>query len=123
MELIKQVLSEYGLQLLGTVLTALATYLGLIAKKYANKILDDKTKKSIAKTVVSAIEQCYKELSGSEKLQKAMEAAAEMFTEKGIKCTDVELRLLLESALAEFNKVFEKNKVSGKKVKVTESFE
>ena len=39
MEQIKQVLSEYGLQLLGTVLTALATYLGLIAKKYANKIL------------------------------------------------------------------------------------
>lgn len=110
MELIKQVLSEYGLQLLGTVLTALATYLGLIAKKYANKILDDRTKKSIAKTVVSAIEQCYKELSGPEKLQKAIEAAAEMLTEKGIKCTDVELRLLLESALAEFNKVFEKNK-------------
>ena len=39
-----------------------------------------------------------------------MEAAAEMLTEKGIKCTDVELRLLLESALAEFNKVFEKNR-------------
>lgn len=123
MELIKQVLSEYGLQLLGTVLTALATYLGLIAKKYANKILDDKTKKSIAKTVVSAIEQCYKDLNGPEKLQKAMEAAAEMLTEKGIKCTDVELRLLLESALAEFNKVFEKNKAAGKKVKVTEAFE
>lgn len=123
MELIKQVLSEYGLQLLGTVLTALATYLGLIAKKYANKILDDKTKKSVAKTVVSAIEQCYKDLNGPEKLQKAMEAAAEMLTEKGIKCTDVELRLLLESALAEFNKVFEKDKASGKKVKVTEAFE
>ena len=33
-----------------------------------------------------------------------------MLSEKGIKCTDVELRLLLESALAEFNKVFEKKK-------------
>lgn len=123
MELIKQVLSEYGMQILGTILTGLATYLGIIAKKYADKLLDTKTKKDVAKTVVSAIEQCYKELSGPEKLQKALEAASEMLTEKGIKCTDVELRLLLESALAEFNKVFEKNKASGKKVKVTEAFE
>lgn len=110
MELIKQVLSEYGMQILGTILTGLATYLGIIAKKYADKFFNTKTKKDVAKTVVSAIEQCYKELSGPEKLQKAMEAAAEMLTEKGIKCTDVELRLLLESALAEFNKVFEKKK-------------
>lgn len=123
MELIKQVLSEYGMQILGTILTGLATYLGIIAKKYADKFFDTKTKKDVAKTVVSAIEQCYKELSGPEKLQKAMEAAAEMLTEKGIKCTDVDLRLLLESALAEFNKVFEKNKATGKKVKVTEAFE
>lgn len=110
MEILNQVISEYGMQIIGSILTALFTYIGLVAKQYANKILNDKTKKSIAKTVVSAIEQCYKELNGPEKLQKAMESASEMLNEQGIKCTDVELRLLLESALAEFNKVFEKDK-------------
>ena len=110
MDILKQLLSKYGMQILGAILTGLATYIGVIAKKYADKLLDTKTKKDVAKTVVSAIEQCYKDLNGPEKLEKAMEAASEMLTEKGIKCTDVELRLLLESALAEFNKVFEKKK-------------
>ena len=110
MDILKQIISQYGMQLIGTILMAIAGYIGLVAKKYANKILNDREKKSVAKTVVCAIEQCYKELDGPAKLQKAMEAAAQMLTEKGITCTDVELRLLLESALGEFNKVFEKKK-------------
>nr|DAG27926.1 MAG TPA: holin [Caudoviricetes sp.] len=116
MDIIKEVISQYGTEILGGILTALATYIGLVAKKIANKILNDKTKKSVAKTVVSAIEQCYKDLNGPEKLEKAIEAATKMLNEQGITCTEVELRLLLESALAEFNKVFEKdsNKVTEK---------
>ena len=36
-----------------------------------------------------------------------------MLAEKGIKVTDVELRMLLESALSEFNKVFENSGTQG----------
>lgn len=110
MEILKQVLSDYGMQILSAILTALAGYIALVAKKYANKWLNDATKKSIAKTVVSGIEQCYKDLGGPEKLEKALAAASEMLEEQGIKCNELELRMLLESALAEFNKVFEKEK-------------
>ena len=36
-----------------------------------------------------------------------------MLAEKGIKVTEVELRMLLESALSEFNKVFEDSGTQG----------
>lgn len=110
MDILKQVISEYGMQVIGAILTALAGYIALVAKKYTNKWLNDSTKRSIAKTVVSGIEQCYKELSGPQKLEKAIESATEMLNEQGISCSEVELRMLLESALAEFNKVFDKEK-------------
>lgn len=96
------------MEILTTTITALAGWLAVVLKNLANKYLNDKTKQEIAKIVVSGIEQCYKTLEGPEKLEKALDAASEMLNEKGIKVTEVELRMLLESALGEFNKVFEK---------------
>ena len=37
-------------------------------------------------------------------------AASEMLVEKGITITELEMRMLIEAALAEFNKAFEKQK-------------
>lgn len=108
MELINQFINTYGMEILTTVITAIAGWLAVVIKKLATKYLNDKTKQDIAKIVVSGIEQCYKTLDGPAKLEKAIEAATEMLNEKGIKVTEVELRMLLESALGEFNKVFEK---------------
>lgn len=101
-------INSYGMEILTTIITALAGWLAVVLKNLANKYLNDKTKQEIAKIVVSGIEQCYKTLEGPEKLEKALDAASEMLNEKGIKVTEVELRMLLESALGEFNKVFEK---------------
>lgn len=109
-EFLLQLIQEYGMQILGAALLGIATYLGAICKKLADKFLQDKTKQTVAKIVVQGIEQCYKELNGEEKLAKAIETATEMLNEKGIECTEVELRMLLESAVGEFNKVFEKEK-------------
>ena len=108
MDLIKEFINEYGMELLTTVITALAGWLAIVIKNLATKYLNDKTKQNIAKIVVEGIEQCYKALDGPAKLEKAIEAATEMLNEKNIKVTEVELRMLLESALGEFNKVFEK---------------
>ena len=113
MELINQFIDMYGMEILTTVITAIAGWLAVVIKKLVTKYLNDKTKQDIAKIVVSGIEQCYKTLDGPAKLEKAIEAATEMLNEKGIKVTEVELRMLLESALGEFNKVFEKE--TGKK--------
>lgn len=55
-----------------------------------------------------AVEQMYKDLHGDEKLQKALEAASDMLLTKGITISDIELRLLIEAAVAEFNDAFNK---------------
>lgn len=109
MEFIKNFISEYGTTILYAILTAIGGYLGIWAKKLYTKYVNDKTKQAVAKTVVQAVEQLYKDLRGEEKLEKALEAAADMLTERGITVTDLELRILIEAAVGEFNKAFEKD--------------
>lgn len=113
MEFIKLFISEYGTTILYAVLTALAGYIGIVTKRLYTKYVNDKTKQAVAKTVVQAVEQIYKDLHGEEKLNKALEAASEMLAEKGITITDLEMRTLIEASLAEFNRAFEKEGTDG----------
>lgn len=103
---ILEIVNTYGLEIVGAVLTALAGALGLAIKNLATKYVNTKIKRDIAHTVVQGVEQLYKALSGPERLDKAMEAAAEMLAAQGITVTDLELRMLLEAAVGEFNDVF-----------------
>lgn len=112
MDFIKTFLSEYGTTILYAILTALGGYLGIWAKKLYTKYVNDKTKQAVAKTVVQAVEQLYKDLHGEEKLEKALTAAAEMLAERGIAVTDLELRMLIEAAVGEFNRNFEETQES-----------
>ena len=82
--------------------SAVALGLKSLLKKYVN----DKTKKSIAKTVVAAIEQMYKDLAGEEKLNLAIKSMSEMLAEKGITISEIEIRMLLEAAVGEAKNVF-----------------
>ena len=109
MEFLKEFISEYGTTILYAILTALAGYLGMVIKRLYTKFVNDKTKQAVAKTVVQAIEQIYKDLHGEEKLNKALESMSEMLAEKGITITDLEMRMLIEAAVAEFNEAFKKN--------------
>ena len=113
MDGLKVFINQYGLEIVTTIVTASVGYIAVVAKNLAQKYINDKTKKDVAKIVVSGIEQCYKALEGPQKLEKALEAASSMLAEKGIKVTEVELRMLLESALSEFNKVFENSGTQG----------
>lgn len=101
-------LSTYGMKILGTILTALASYLGVVIKNLCQKYLNDKTKQDVAKTCVKAVEQIYKDLHGEEKFNKALECISDMLAEKGIAVSDIEMKMLIESAVAEFNEVFSK---------------
>lgn len=101
-------LSTYGMKILGTILTALAGYLGVVIKNLCQKYLNDKTKQDVAKTCVKAVEQIYKDLHGEEKFNKALEYISDMLTEKGIAVSETEMKMLIESAVAEFNEVFSK---------------
>jgi len=101
-------INQYGMQILYVVITAIAGYFGMVFKKLATKYAHDKTKESVAKKAVQFVEQVYKELHGEEKFNAALAAATEMLAEKGITATDLELRVLIEAAVAEFNAAFNK---------------
>ena len=100
--------NTYGMQILYAILTAIAGWLGIVIKNLVQKYINDKTKKDVAKSAVKFVEQVYKDLHGDAKLNEALTAASAMLAEKGITITDLELRVLIEAAVAEFNGVFEK---------------
>ena len=101
-------INTYGLQIMYAIITAIAGYIGIVVKNLVTKYLNDKTKKEVAKNAVQFVEQVCKNLHGEEKLNEALVAASEMLVEKGISITELELRVLIEAAVAEFNKAFEK---------------
>lgn len=102
-----QFISEYGTTILYTILTAIAGYVGIWVKSLYTKYVNDKTKQDVVKTCVSAVEQLYKDLRGEDKYNKVVESVSEMLSEKGITITELELKMLVEATVGEFNKVFE----------------
>lgn len=113
MNLITDFISAYGVEILMAVITFVATYLGAYLKKAIDKWLNNKTKRDIAKTCVKAVEQIYKDLHGDDKLNEALAAATEMLQAENIAVTDVELRLLIEEAVSEFNKALKNTEDTG----------
>jgi len=84
-------------EILMTILTALASYIGITLKNLYTKYVNDKTKKSIVEATVKYVEQVGELLNSQEKLQKAKEKALEWLEEKGISISDTELEVLIES--------------------------
>lgn len=105
-------INTYGLQILYAIITAIAGYIGIVVKNLVTKYINDKTKQSVAKSAVQFVEQVYKDMHGEDKLKAALAAASEMLAEKGITVTDLEMRVLIEAAVAEFNEAF-KNTAKG----------
>lgn len=103
-------LNEYGI--LSMVITAVFGTLGLFFKRLYTNTIGDKIKldtvKEIARVVVKFVEQVFKDKHGEEKMEEALKAFAEMLNNKGITISELEMRVYLESALAEFNEAFNK---------------
>ncbi len=102
-------INQYGMEILYAIITAIAGYIGIVAKDLFTKYINDKRKQAVAKTAVQFVEQVYKDMHGEEKLSQALSAASEMLSEKGIAVSDLELRVLIEAAVGEFNNAFNKN--------------
>lgn len=86
-----------------TIITGVVGYLGVKLKAILEKSSEDKTKINAARTCVQAVEQIYKELHGEEKYAKCVEALTEMLAERGISVTELEIRMLIESAVQQLN--------------------
>lgn len=106
MNIIQEFISNYGIQILCAIFTAIAGYLGMVAKNLYQKYVNDNTKKAVVKTCVQAVEQLYKDLHGKDKYNKVVESVTEMLNEKGITITEIEMKMLIESVVGEFNNVF-----------------
>lgn len=98
MDILNQLL-DILLPAIASVVTVIFGILGTkIKAKYDEKV-DTETKKKIVESTVAYIQQVYKTLEGEAKLTKAMETASQLLIEKGICITDLELRMLIESAV------------------------
>ncbi len=75
---------------------------GIISKLESNKAL--------VKIAVDAVEQTYKTLHGKEKFNMAKAEVVELAQSKGIKITEKEIDLLIESVVKEMNETIKENK-------------
>lgn len=103
-----EIFTTYLLPVIAAALTAVAGYFGAQIKKLYEKYVNDKVKQDVVRTCVKAAEQLYHDLGGPEKLRKAQEGIREMLDEKGIPISDLELNMLIESVVSEFNYGFAK---------------
>ena len=104
-----EIIKIYGTEIIGTLLLALAGIVANVARNMAAKYLNTKTKRTLAKVVVQFVEQVYKDLHGADKLNAALATLSELLAEKGITASEVEMIVLIEAAVGEFNAVFGKN--------------
>lgn len=87
------------LPVLATILTAVGTYVATRIKTlYTNKVNDETTKKVVESTV-RYVQQVYKDLDGSAKLQKAIEQASQILESKGMTISEAEINMLIESCV------------------------
>lgn len=104
--MIANFLSDYGTTILYTIITAIVGFIGLLIKQVLTKYMNEDTKRKVVRTCVQAVEQLYKDLHGDDKYEKVAQSVKDMLTVKGIAITDLELKMLIEAAVAEFNDVF-----------------
>ena len=110
MDLINSFISTYGTTILYTVLTGVASFIGLKVKGIYEKDINDKTKRNIVESTVKYVEQIYYELSGPEKLEKAKENILALLMEKGISITELEMDVLIEAACNSFKQSIKEGK-------------
>ena len=101
--MVQEFLTQYGMELVSTVVVAIMGFVGICIKNIIKKFSDERTKEQVCKTVVKAVEQMYSDLTGDERYEKAVESVSEMLEEKGIGATELEVKMLIEAAVKEMN--------------------
>jgi len=104
----KEIFFEMILALLGVVLTAVVTWLGTLAGKLWREKADDAWVQNFAGICVQAVEQMYRDRNGEEKLCLAMEMCSNFAKARGVSVSSEQIRVFLESALAEMKDAFRK---------------
>lgn len=103
MKLFSEFINSYGLTIVYAILTALAGFIASQIKRIYQEKCDNATKKDVVETCVKAVEQLYHDLGGAEKLERAKANILQMLTQKGIDISEIEMDMLIEAVVAEFN--------------------
>lgn len=93
---------EAILQILGAVLSLAVTAIGIYGTQFLrnNVFLQNLAKKKeITSIIVKFVEQAYKEIDGVDKLSKAKEEVLKWANNIGLKITEQELDIMIESAV------------------------
>lgn len=92
-------ISDNIVQIMSAVITGVISYLGVRLKNIYQEYIQDKQKKDIVDKTIRYIEQTGVGLSCEEKKEKAKQKTLEWLNEKGLKTSDTELEILIESAV------------------------
>ncbi len=99
------------LPVLKVLLCALAGYLGLKARALYTRYINSREKEAVARIVVQATEQLCLDLHGKDKLNAALDRMSTLLAARGIRVSAEEATLLIEAAVAEFNRAFDRTPV------------
>ena len=108
-----EILATYAMEIIKVIALMIFTIIGVCAAKLQAKYINTETKRKVAATTVAYIEQVYKDLHGDEKLTRALAVAASILSQKGIKTTDEELKVLIEAAVKKMNDAYYKEETAG----------
>lgn len=95
-------LLPYLLSALGTVITAVAAWLGSKLGSYIDSQKESKLIREIISKTVQYVEQVGRSLGSKEKLALAKRKAIEWANSKGLNVSEVELEILIEAFVNEF---------------------
>ena len=102
----KEFISTYLLPFLATVITGVISYVGMQLKKSYTKYANTKTINEIVEATVLYVKQINKnkQTSSSEKFDEAKEKAQEWLDSEGLKVSDTQLEIIIESAVKKIDK-------------------
>lgn len=104
----KEFINSYGMAIISTILTAVVGFIGAKLKKYLDEKENADFAQKTVERVVKAVEQMYRSTEGIKKYQIAFDNISEILTNKGIYITGLEIEMMIESCVAEFNKPWKK---------------
>ena len=97
-----EALQDALLNVLIIIIGMVATFIGQKGHEYLKRkgvLAQLESKKNYVDIVVTAVQQVYAEANGDAKLQEAKAQLVDLFNKNGIKFTEDELNLLIESAV------------------------
>lgn len=101
METAKEIISSGLLEIIAIFVTTVLAFIGVQIKNAFVSSKMSETTKNVITSVVKAVQQMYKDYSGDEKLEEAINYATSLLNEKGIDVSDDELRVLIEQSVYE----------------------